>query len=193
MVLALWVSGCRTRAPRTAADTDFSYAQYFTEPAPRLLFKSRIRLSKEAFSGLLVVKRTAEGEYRSIFTTETGFKLFDFTVTDSGYTVNYGVGPIAKKFISVRLAYTVQAFLLRPLGHYPSSPAEGDGSTFRAGKYGYELRKQDNRVSEQTVSFKGRDKATSRFFDFGAGGVPDSASVSHSGFPLTASFRILKQ
>lgn len=193
-VLTVW--GCKTGKPATEPVLDtFIYRHYFTG-SQRLLFKTRLRLAKEEFSGLLVVKETAPQTYRSVFTTETGFKIFDLSIRNGGYEVNYGVGPLEKKFIAGRLAYTIQALLLRP---FPGILITSSDALRQTGRYPaenrhvYTLEKSGFRVNRQSVGLGKRVKAEARFSDFGDDDLPDSATVTHSGFPLTASFRFLEQ
>lgn len=197
LVLGLCVTGCKT--PPVVAEPPlpqpFGYTHYFSDNPQRLLFKTRLQLAKEEFSGLLLVKQTASTEYRAVFTTETGFKVFDLTVRNDGYVMNYGVGPIEKKFIAVRLAYTVQAMLLRDL---PGSPGvvpdpQAPSALYMAGKYAYDLQQKNGRIVTQWVLFKNKRKAEAQFSDFGDDNVPDSVTVTHFGFPLNAGFKFLKQ
>ena len=174
------------------------YTHYFSGNPIRLVFKSSLQLSKQNFSGLLVIKQTAPGEYRTIFTTETGFKVFDFTIKNDSYTINYAVGALNKKFIASRLAYTVQAMLLReisPGGFHVSDTENYTLQSYSAGKYVYELSRNKNsgeKVHGQTVYVKGKKKAEALFYGGKDGLAPDSSSVSNIGFPLQATFRWLK-
>lgn len=186
--------GCKS-SEKTVSGTQvpFVYDHYFTQKPQRLLFKTRLALAKEEFSGILVIKQIGQQEYRSVFTTETGFKVFDLTIRDGGYSMHYGVGPIEKKFIAVRLAYSIQAMLLRPFGSSPAVLGTGEDASgrFEVGSYRYLVLKKGPRVQSQTVYLKKKRKAEAQFSDFGDDNVPDSATVNHFGFPLTASFRLL--
>jgi hypothetical protein len=174
------------------------YSHYFSGNPSRLIFKSSLQISKQNFSGLLVIKETSPGEYRTLFTTETGFKVFDFTIKNNSYSINYAVGALNKKFIANRLAYTVQAMLLReisPRGFLVSSTEGYTLQSYSLGKYVYELKRNinpDEKVYGQTVYVKGKKKAEALFYGGKEGVAPDSSSVSHTGFPLQATFRWLK-
>lgn len=195
LLLTLWSCKPMAMSKSSAPVESFGYAHFFSDTPQRLLFKARLQLAKEEFSGVLVVKETAPATYRSLFTTETGFKLFDLSIRNNGYTVNYGVGPIEKKFIAVRLAYTIQALLLRPFKAPSAVLLTGNEQTgtFLEDKHSYEIQKNGARVKIQTVYLKGKRKAQAHFSDFGSDDVPDSAVVNQFGFPLTASFHLLEQ
>ena len=204
LTLALFVatlvlaSGCHTPKPTAQEGGTVAlpvYPYYTISQDARLLFKVHMTLAKQEFSGLLVVKELAKYEYRSVFTTETGFKVFDFTVRNDGYTVNYGVGALTKKFIANRLAYTIQAMLLRPLQQLPATSVTPKELVFTADKYSYKLSLNGiNNVVSQTVRYKGRQKAEATFFSSEEIlAIPDSGAVKHIGFPLQATFRLIKQ
>lgn len=55
------------------------------------LFKTNIRVYGKDFSGLLVTKQLQPGNYRVIFTTELGMKIFDFEFKDTSFTLHYCV------------------------------------------------------------------------------------------------------
>jgi hypothetical protein len=55
------------------------------------LFKTNITVFKKKFSGLLVTKQLSTKDYRVIFTTELGMKMFDFEFKDSAFTLHYCV------------------------------------------------------------------------------------------------------
>ncbi|MBN8696752.1 MAG: hypothetical protein J0L87_09490 [Bacteroidetes bacterium] len=63
----------------------------FGENFNSFLFKTNIRVYGKDFSGLLVTKQMQPNDYRVIFTTELGMKLFDFEFKDTSFTLHYCV------------------------------------------------------------------------------------------------------
>jgi len=55
------------------------------------LFKTNISIYGNDVSGLLVTKQMEPKDYRIIFTTELGMKLFDFEFKDTSFTLHYCV------------------------------------------------------------------------------------------------------
>lgn len=55
------------------------------------LFKTNIAVYGKYYSGLLVTKQMSPQDYRVIFTTELGMKLFDFEFKDTAFTLHYCV------------------------------------------------------------------------------------------------------
>lgn len=68
------------------------------------LFKTNIRIYGKDFSGLLVTKQISPQDYRVIFTTELGMKLFDFEFKDTSFTLHYCV----PQFNRPKLLKTIQ-------------------------------------------------------------------------------------
>jgi hypothetical protein len=68
------------------------------------LFKTNITVYGKDFSGLLVTKQMSPKDYRVIFTTELGMKLFDFEFKDTTFTLHYCV----PQFNRPKLLKTIQ-------------------------------------------------------------------------------------
>lgn len=174
------------------------YTHYYSSNPQRLLFKTSLQISSERFSGLLIVKQMNIGEYRSVFTTETGFKVFDFTVKNDSYTINYAVGATEDKIVADRLVYTIQAMLLRdfiPDFYKIYCPGAFCLQTYTYGKYVYEIKRAgDNKYVESQAVYKGsKKKAEAIFYGTNDNTAPDSSLVNNIGFPLQATFRLIKE
>jgi hypothetical protein len=63
----------------------------FGENFNSFLFKTNITVYGKDVSGLLVTKQMSPQDYRVIFTTELGMKLFDFEFKDTAFTLHYCV------------------------------------------------------------------------------------------------------
>ncbi len=68
------------------------------------LFKTNITVYGKNFSGLLITKQLSPQDYRVIFTTELGMKLFDFEFKDTAFTLHYCV----PQFNQPKLLKTIQ-------------------------------------------------------------------------------------
>jgi hypothetical protein len=107
-LLLLILSGCKlAHYGKLKKASDFTVAA----PAPifgdnfnSFLFKTNITVYGKDFSGLLVTKQMAPENYRVIFTTELGMKLFDFEFRDTSFTLHYCV----PQFNQPKLLKTIQ-------------------------------------------------------------------------------------
>lgn len=68
------------------------------------LFKTNITVYGKNYSGLLVTKQMQANDFRVIFTTELGMKLFDFEFKDTAFTLHYCV----PQFNRPKLLKTIQ-------------------------------------------------------------------------------------
>jgi hypothetical protein len=77
--------------PRAAAQGKISVElkPIFKDSFHSFLFKTNMSLYSRDFSGLLITKQIEPKNYRVVFTTELGMKLFDFEFKDTGFTLHY--------------------------------------------------------------------------------------------------------
>ncbi len=169
------------------------YRHYFEGETSRRLFKCRMEIADQELSGVLLVKKMGDDVFRMVFTTETGFKIFDMSVISESYTLHSALGPLEKKMIQTRLALTLQAAVLRPLD-CGKVLSENEVSSWNCGKlkYRFVLERGSNRPTEVTIKRGGKVKAVARFGLKGDdSGPPDTVHVEHKGFPLKADFRLM--
>jgi hypothetical protein len=76
------------------------------------LFKTNITAYGKDFSGLLVTKQMAPGNYRVIFTTELGMKLFDFEFKDTSFTLHYCVPQFNKPTLLKTIQEDIKILLM---------------------------------------------------------------------------------
>ena len=62
---------------------------YFSNIETDYIYKASIDVFNKHFSGLFIVKKTGENIHRVAFTTEMGTKIFDFSFSESQFTVNF--------------------------------------------------------------------------------------------------------
>lgn len=94
-LLLLLFYGCSFGHYRQLKETNVLTTAYpksiFGDNFNSFLFKTNITVYKKNFSGLLVTKQLSSNDYRVIFTTELGMKMFDFEFKDSTFTLHYCV------------------------------------------------------------------------------------------------------
>jgi hypothetical protein len=94
-LIAILLVGCTfghyARLQPVARTTSTPLKSIFGENFNSFLFKINISIYGKDFSGLLVTKQMAAQDYRVIFTTELGMKLFDFEFKDTAFTLHYCV------------------------------------------------------------------------------------------------------
>lgn len=79
------------------------------------LFRTNITVYGKDFSGLLVTKQMAPQDYRVIFTTELGMKLFDFEFKDTSFTLHYCVPQFNRPKLLKTIQEDIQILLMNDL------------------------------------------------------------------------------
>ncbi|MCX6296560.1 MAG: hypothetical protein NTX97_10930 [Bacteroidetes bacterium] len=79
------------------------------------LFKTNITVYGKDFSGLLVTKQMSPKDYRVIFTTELGMKLFDFEFKDTAFTLHYCVPQFNKPKLLKVIQKDIETLLMNNL------------------------------------------------------------------------------
>ncbi len=72
---------------------------YFSDISKDYVYKARIEVYDNDFGGLLIIKKLAQNHHRIAFTTEMGNKLFDFSLMDNEFKVNYCVSELNRKLL----------------------------------------------------------------------------------------------
>lgn len=81
------------------ADIDVYHNLYFSDFQTDYVYKAHIAIYGKDFGGIFIVKKIDDSAHRVAFTTEFGNKLFDFTITDTDFTVNYILEELDRKII----------------------------------------------------------------------------------------------
>lgn len=114
--IAVLISGCTLghygRLNKTIKPESPSPKSIFGENFNSFLFKTNIRVYGKDFSGLLVTKQMQPNDYRVIFTTELGMKLFDFEFKDTSFTLHYCVPQFNKPALLKTIQKDIQILLM---------------------------------------------------------------------------------
>jgi len=123
--IALFLCGCTFghygRLQKTASGEEPK--PIFGDNFNSFLFKTNITVYGKDFSGLLVTKQMSPGDYRVIFTTELGMKLFDFEFKDTSFTLHYCVPQFNRPKLLNTIREDISILLMNDLkgkqfGHY---------------------------------------------------------------------------
>lgn len=79
------------------------------------LFKTNISIYGKNFSGLLVTKQMQPNDFRVIFTTELGMKLFDFEFKDTAFTLHYCVPQFNRPKLLKTIQNDIEVLLMNDL------------------------------------------------------------------------------
>ncbi len=77
----------------------FVYNPYFNNQTIDYIYKAKIKLAKNNFGGLLIIKKIKEKQHRVVFTTEFGNKIFDFEFINNDFKVNFILDKLNRKIV----------------------------------------------------------------------------------------------
>ncbi len=72
---------------------------YFSDANQDYVYKASIQVYDNSFGGLLIIKKIEDSNHRIVFTTEMGAKLFDFSIIETEFKVNYILDELNKKLL----------------------------------------------------------------------------------------------
>jgi len=72
---------------------------YFADQEQDYIYKANIEVYDNTFGGIFIVKKLGQENHRVAFTTEMGYKLFDFSFNKEAFTVNYILDDLNKKIL----------------------------------------------------------------------------------------------
>ena len=100
---------------KEAAQSESSFTPIFGNNFNSFLYKTNIRVYGKDFSGLLVTKQMQPRDYRVIFTTELGMKLFDFEFKDTSFTLHYCVPQFNRPALLKTIQKDIELLLMNNL------------------------------------------------------------------------------
>lgn len=163
------------------------------------LFKTNITVYGKDYSGLLVTKQMSPLDYRVIFTTELGMKLFDFEFKDAVFTLHYCVPQFNKPTLLKIIQLDIETLLMNDL-----SSKEAIDFADKKGLYAIKRIKYDKRynyyftekASQNLVKIehakKRIKKATFTLSDH-QNGFPGKIIIRHHDIRLKIELNLLKK
>jgi hypothetical protein len=163
------------------------------------LFRTNITVYGKDFSGLLVTKQMAAGDYRVIFTTELGMKLFDFEFRDTSFTLHYCVPQFNRPKLLQTIREDIRILLMNDLkgkeiGVFADPQKVYDVYRIRDGSlYNYYfVEKETNRLVKIEHSKKHVKKIIFTLGNYQEG-FPNAVLIRHYNIRLKIALNLLKK
>jgi hypothetical protein len=162
------------------------------------LFKTNISIYGTDFSGLLVTKQMQPADYRVIFTTELGMKLFDFEFTDTAFTLHYCVPQFNRPALLKTIQQDIEILLMNHLDsakvHYFTDKQKvytiGKITSGKFTNY-YFLDNKEQLIKIEHA--KGRAKKTTFTLDNYMEDIPGQMLIQHHNIKLKIALTLLKK
>lgn len=173
----------------------------FSNHADLLLFKTNISIYGKAFSGLLATKQLQPADYRVIFTTELGMKLFDFEFTDSAFTLHYCVPQFNRQALLKTIQQDIEILLMNRLdpsqvSYFTDRQKNYTIGRITSGKFSdyYFLNNQEiNKPLIKIEHAKGQVKKTTFTLDNYMEDIPGHILIQHHNIKLKIELMLLKK
>jgi hypothetical protein len=163
------------------------------------LFKTNISVYGKDFSGLLVTKQMSPLDYRVIFTTELGMKLFDFEFKDTAFTLHYCVPQFNKPKLLKVIQQDIAMLLMNNLANktfdlYADKDSVHCIHKLKAGKtYDYYFTEKSSRHITKIEHSKKRIKNTTFILLNYQNDFPGRIMIKHHDIRLKIELNLLKK
>ncbi|MEI6489265.1 MAG: hypothetical protein WCP52_09895 [Bacteroidota bacterium] len=163
------------------------------------LFKTNISIYNKEISGLLLTKQMSSGDYRIIFTTELGMKMFDFEFKDTSFTLQYCVPQFNRPTLLKTLKNDIEMLLMNNISSMHRSYYSNKDETemihrVRMEKLStyYFVEKATQQIYKIERSSKVFKKVTISLNDYKEG-VPTNIVIQHNDIKLKIELNLLKR
>jgi hypothetical protein len=184
---------------KVVAISPSSTKSIFGENFSSFLFKTNIRIYGNDVSGLLVTKQMEPKDYRIIFTTELGMKLFDFEFKDTSFTLHYCVPQFNRPKLIKTIKEDIEILLMNNLymkGYHDLVDKDYlyDIREYNFGKYyNYYFTEKSTKQIERIENSKKQVKKVEFLMNDYKDGFPNNIIIKHYNIKLKIELNYLKR
>jgi len=201
-LVILLLTGCKFghygELIKTTTGTDYPKS-LFGDNFNSFLFKTNITVYNKNFSGLLITKQLSANDYRVIFTTELGMKMFDFEFKDTTFTLHYCVSQFNNPKLLKVIQKDIETLLMSNISNKKQTNFEDKDGFYRVQKL--EFQKTENyyfteKSSAQLTKIehaKKRIKKTTFTLSNYQNDFPGSILIQHHDLKLKIDLNLLKK
>lgn len=154
------------------------------------MYSTRVNITGNYLSGLLMIKKMPDGSTRFVFTSETGPSLFDFGfASDGDFKVYYIMKKLNRKAIIKTLRQDFELVLMQEVSTQTATIFKNGDRIY----YAFPREKGSNYyiTDPDCTELIGIEKASGRkalvnvLMKNGKDGIPDTIGISHANFHFT--------
>lgn len=163
------------------------------------LFKTNIRVYNKDISGLLVTKQLTPQDYRIIFTTELGMKLFDFEFKDTSFTLHYCIPQLNRPALLKTIQHDIEILLMNNLSGKPVVNYIDKRKMFDIQRiefdnmYNYYFKEKGSEHIVKIEHSKKRVKKVVFYLNDYKDGFPNNVLITHCDIKLKIELTVLKK
>lgn len=185
-LLFLWSCSSHYNKMQRSAIADVDCIRSFKPVFKTALYNTQVNVIGKHLSGLLIIKAMPDSSTRIVFTSEAGFKFFDFGFSGNNFTVYYIYKEMDKKAVIKTLRKDFELVLMNKLNTDEPYVLDNGGekySTFPDGKdhYYYVTNSDCSRLIRMERGSKRNKVMTAIAQNFNEG-VPDTIGITHDNF-----------
>lgn len=185
-LLVLWGCSSHYNKMQRTAITGVDCIQSFKPVFKTALYNTQVNVIGKHLSGLLIIKTMPDSSTRIVFTSEAGFKFFDFGFSGKEFTVYYIYREMDKKAAIKTLRKDFELVLMNKLNTEKPYVLEKEGEkyyTFSDGKdhYYYVTNSDCSRLIRMERGSKRKKVMTAIAENFNEG-MPDTIGITHDNF-----------
>lgn len=170
----------------TKGNGDLQCIDKFKPAITTVLYNTYVNVVGNHLSGLLIIKQMPDSSLRLVFSSETGFKFFDFEFSQNNFKVHYIINKMNRKSVIKTLRKDFELVLMNNLNFADGYILKSDSNnyyTFPSGKDHYYYI-TDPACKELLWMERGskKKKVTEAVAKDYKGSIADSISIKHTGF-----------
>ena len=174
-------------------DCVLKFKPHFT----RSLYNTQVNILRSHLSGLLFIKEMPDSSTRLLFSTETGFKFFDFAFDKNGlFTVHYILDKMNRKPVIKTLENDFSLLLMNRIGDTATATFTKEGDLYHRFTAGdeHDFYVTDSLCTRLIKAGKASGKkAVSKIVYSGSiQSLPDSVFISHYGIKFNIALKRLE-
>lgn len=168
----------------------------FNQPGKSFLYRTKLEAFGFHFSGLMIFKCMEAKQYRAVFATETGVKLFEMVLKPGSPKLEYVMQEMKKPFFvgMIRKDLMMLVQCDRKGKMKDLHKRYGDGSLYKNGKRYYVVKKDRSHDELSSITLGDPDHARKVFFyeDY-KNGIPTKMHLKHEALPVAISFEYIER
>ncbi|HRP55255.1 hypothetical protein [Agriterribacter sp.] len=162
----------------------------------RALYHAQVNVTGKHLSGLLIIKAMPDSSIRMVFSSEAGFKFFDFEFDRTGFKVHYIYSQMNKKAVIKTLRKDFELLLMQHLNVPRSYTLKSDGNYYHVFPDGrdYYYYITDSTCTNLLRMERGsrKKRVVEAIMHPGNDGMPDTIGIKHHNFNFDIGLKRLR-
>lgn len=163
----------------------------------RVLYNTQVNILHTHLSGLLLIKQMPDSSTRFVFSTETGFKFFDFEFDNAGtFTVHYIIDKMNRKAVVNTLRNDFELALMKHIANREPAILKKDDLVFYryTNNNAFDYYITDSSCNKLVrIEKAGKKKSSMQMImNNYSNGIPDTIGITHSHLNFDIGLKLLK-